>query len=397
MPTKLRYADVGNARWVEYGSGLTYSWGGSTVDRENLVYGQYIPDASTTGLVTPESELEDWNNPAADTVSINAGAVIVNKIVYGDMTCLGDAEFRNCLLVGGNNTLTSGNKGILTRNSSGAITGIVKFYDCRFRVRKESDRRDCVIGRQFELYRCHLSGGVDCIGIYASTAAPTAGAFVKVKGCLLEDMAYTYPAASQDDGTHNDGIQIQGGHTIEIVGNAIWGTAHKMVGSGTFDHAAQQAAGVGFATEWMFTDTQRWMLDYPEYEDLGWNPGAGIIIQDNISAGVYTSNTIITDNYIFGCKHPLLIKSTAGGSGWVCKRNWFSKDFGPAANSAPPPTNNPVWIRFDDISDNPNIDGLTSGGVLNSSTNLTNKWLDGATVGQVLVTPRASGVLDDTP
>jgi hypothetical protein len=387
----IRYVSdlVGNV-WKSHKTGQVVG-GGTAIDRNSLVYGTYEPTAATTGLLTPESSLSDYNASSVNAVTIPANAVISNKIIYGDVSFAGAATLTNCLLVGGANIISLNGSsttttGIVKRNQTSTLTGIVKFYDCRFRPRQESEGRDCIIGRQFELYRCHLTGGVDGVGIYAWSGNPWV-CDVKVKGCLIEDLTYAFPDAYHDDGTHNDCIQIQGGDNIEIVGNALKGTAHKLAGTGTIDYAYTVANGMPSwkATEWMFTTTPRWM------SPLGWNPGSGIIIQDNVGAGAFNSTTIITDNYFRGCKIAMNVKSTATGA-WVFQRNKFSKVQAPALNSNPPPTQNPVWISFDLMSAMGTITGLTSSGAL---ANTTNTWLDSATAGQALTEPRANGVLAD--
>jgi hypothetical protein len=86
----------------------------------------------------------------------------------------------------------------------------------------------------------------------------------------------------------------------------------------------------------------------------------------------------------------LLVKSTA--TGFECYDNKFSAVDFPARNSSPPPTFNSYWIRFDNLGASGTIAGLTSSGSLSNTTNV---WLDGASVGNALTTPRASGVATD--
>ena len=256
-------------------------------------------------------------------------------------------------------------------------SGIAKLWDCTIRPRKESDGRDCALGWQFELYRCHLSRGVDGVGIY-KTSAPYAAA-VKVKGCLIEDLAFTYPDRDHSDGTHTDCIQIQGGTDIEIVGNSLRGTAHYMAGSGTF-YTANPTASTG---------------DWPVAKS-GVTAGAGIIVEANVAP--VDSSVIISQNWIRWCKAQLLIKASANG--FVCTGNRLSSVNPPASNVsgsvvAGSPLNftyNPYWCRFDSLSASGSVSGLTSGGAL---ANTTNVWLDGPNAGQPLATPRANGVATD--
>jgi hypothetical protein len=214
---------------------------------------------------------------------------------------------------------------------------------------------------------------VDGVGIY-KTSAPY-DCFVKVKGCLIEDMVYVYPdliTTSHTDGTHNDCIQIQGGNNIEIVGNALVGTCHKLAGTGTSSQ-----------TEWLFTDP------LGPAAPLGWSNGSNLIIQDNVGAPNFDSTVIIESNYFRYGKTQMSPKSTSAGASWVYRYNKHSSVNFPARNGAPPPTHNSYWIRFDDITVMGTVTGLTSGGAL---ANTTNVWLDGASAGLALTEPRASGV-----
>ncbi|MBP7406068.1 MAG: hypothetical protein KA973_14235 [Candidatus Microthrix sp.] len=342
--------------------------------REALVYGTYEPTTATAGIITPEASLTAYNADV-NAVTIPDGAVISGKVIYGDVTFAGSATITDCLLVGGANAIASGNVGVL--KCTNARTGQAVLTDCTIRPRTESDGRDGALGWQFELYRCHITGGVDGVGIY-NTGGPNAN--VKVKGCLIEDLAYTYPDRDHADGCHNDCIQIQGGKYIEIVGNALKGTAHYMAGSGQYfpTHAS--------------TDLGDWPLQMPTAR----NPGAGIIINANVTA--VDSTVTIDSNYFRFCKSQLLVKSLADG--FVCTGNRFSAVDTPAKNvngtvrsgTALTFTANEYWVRFDTLSGSGSVSGLTSG---DAWANTTNVWLDGPSAGQPLASPRASGIHSD--
>src|SRR5690606_26069297 len=142
-----------------------------------LEYGTYEPDYHQVGITVDPEDLDEYNSPTADTVTISDGAEISNKIIYGDITFGGAAELNNCLLVGGSNTLSSQGGGVVKATNN--RTGVARLTDCTIRPRQETNGRDCVVGRQFELYRCHISGGVDGVGIFYAGNCQ-----VKVYGCL---------------------------------------------------------------------------------------------------------------------------------------------------------------------------------------------------------------------
>lgn len=347
--------------------------------RDALVYGAYEPDASTAGTLTSEAVLADGShdyNADVDSVTIPNGAVITSKRIFGDIVFTGSATLTDCLLVGGSQAITSGNLGVLSCVES--RTGQAVLTDCTIRPRKESDGRDGALGKQFELYRCRIVGGVDGVGIYNKYGTD---ANVKVKGCLIEDRAYTYTDRDHSDGTHSDPIQIQGGRFIEVIGNAINGTGHYMTGSGTYynTHAS--------------TDAGDWPLLMPTPHC----PGSGILVNGNVAA--VDSTVIIDSNWFRNCKIMLNVGSL--GNGFVCTNNRFSTVDRPAKNVNGTVRNgvtlaftaNEYWIRLYNLTvNNTNIAGLTSGGAV---ANTTNVWLDGGSAGTALAAPRASGIHDD--
>jgi hypothetical protein len=378
MPTALAHG------WLATGDGYLHRPGHSPwpiASRDSLAYGTYEPSTTTAGLTSSEASLTALNSPSATTYTLSSGETITGKIIYGKVLppATGDAELRNCLILGSPNALTSGNDGCLTM--TGAHTGIVRLYDCEIRPQAESAGRNCILGGNFELFRCWLHGGEDGVGIYPASGNGTA-ANVKVKGCLIEDMAYIYPDRDHSDGSHADGIQIQGGTNIEVVGNAIKGTGHRMAGSGTF-YTANPTSSNG---------------DWPLTKSPALCPGSGLIIQNNVSAP-FDSTVIIDANWFrYGGKTMLLIKSTANN--FQCTSNRFSALNPPGSNVNGTVvggvtlafTYNPYFIRFDAIGTSNNITGLVSSGVL---ANTTNVWLDGGSAGAALTTPRASGVVSD--
>lgn len=353
--------------------------------RNDLVYGTYEPTPDTTGTLTDEAVLLDgshnYNASSVNSVTIPNGAVITSKVIYGDVVFAGSATLNDCLLLGGAQAITSGNLGILSCTE--VRTGQAVLTDCTIRPRKSSDGRDGALGMQFELYRCRITGGVDGVGIY-NKYGPVAN--VKVKGCLIDDRDYTFPDRDHADGTHSDGIQIQGGTNIEVIGNAIWGTAHYMPGSSTYYTGS--TAGVANST--------KDLGDYPLLMSPSRNPGSGIIINGNIQP--LDATVKINYNYIHYCKIQLLIKNQADG--FQCLGNKLSFVDKPSRNTNGTVVNgvtlsftaNEYWMRLDSLSASPNVAGVTSGGTL---VNTTNAWLDGPSAGVALASPRASGIQYD--
>lgn len=349
-----------------------------THNRNGVAWGDVEPTTATAGLVTPEASLTEYNSPSTQDVTIPDGATIEAKIIYGRVQFAGNATLRDCLLVGRSTALTSSNDGVV--HCINTRTGQAKLFDCEIRPRKESPGRNCTLGDQYELYGCWLHGGEDGAGIYPRPAGATV-ANVVVAGCLIEDLSYFYPDRDHGDGSHCDGIQIQGGTSIHVIGNSIRGTGHWGEGSSTY-YTEYPNAQLG---DWPLTKTPARI------------PGSNIIIANGVSAP-FDSTVIIEKNWLRHGKAQLLVKSSANN--FVCTNNRFSavnppasNVYGTVANGVPLNfTANPYWIRFDSVSSSGNVSGLTAGG---SAANTTNVWLDGGSQGGMLAMPRASGIHSD--
>lgn len=315
--------------------------------RDSLTYGGYEPDSSTTGII-PGTVLSDYNPTTAETVIIPNGATITSKRIYGIITFAGDAFLNNCRLYGGTRTITSGNTAVVNCNNT--RTGIGVLQDCEIAPRVQTNGLDGILGKQFEAYRCHISGGVDGVGIYTtSTSSPSAKA--KVVGSLIEDLTYVYPdtiTPSHTDGTHNDCIQIQGGKDILIKGNSLRGTSHALAGTGT-------------------NPVKPWLIG------LGYCNGSCVIVQNNTGAGI-DSTVIIEDNYTYGALTHYNIKP---GITFICRNNHLYRATAQYTGWSG------YWARFDDHTST--ATGLNSG-------TLSNHWVDGPYAGALLAEPRDAGI-----
>ncbi len=321
---------------------------GGSSSRDSLVYGTYEPAATTTGVPSGIT-LTDYNSSSANTVTIPAGAVITEQKIYGDITFAGSAELYRCELVGGANTITSGNTAVVNCNNT--RTGIAKLTDCTIKPRTESNGRDCVLGKQYELYRCHLSGGVDGCGIYTTSTTNTS-CDVKIYGCLIEDLTYVYPdtiTTSHTDGTHNDCIQFQGGRNIHILGNSLKGTSHALAGTGT-------------------NPDKPWLIGQ------GYCNGAAVTIGDNTGAGV--DNTLIVEkNWILGGLAHFNIKPNMTFT--ATNNNHYR------ATAVQSGVWSGYWVRFDQRAGT-TVPGLTS--------SISSIWVDGPYAAQYLSEPRDLGI-----
>lgn len=95
-----------------------------------------------------------------------------------------------------------------------------------------SEGIDGIVGHDYELYRCKVRDVVDFFGWFNSYR-PTDPLRVLVEGCDMRELAFFSPCSYQnDDRTHNDGNQGQGGHGIRVRGNTIYANVSTRVGNG---------------------------------------------------------------------------------------------------------------------------------------------------------------------
>lgn len=202
--------------------GSSVRFGGSVNGRENLIYGNYEPDANTTGVI-PGTQLTAYTGPTTITAD---GTVIENKEVFSDLKIQAkNVTIRNSKLRG-SKTVTTSQTAIIDANHPKVEN--LRIIDCEIVADRPQPGRDGIIGHHFYAYRNRIHGTNDGIGIYNN---PSVGdsAGVAAYGNWIYDLVYWKPdplVASHPDGTHNDGIQVQGGFNIDILGNRLQATSH---------------------------------------------------------------------------------------------------------------------------------------------------------------------------
>jgi hypothetical protein len=86
-----------------------------------------------------------------------------------------------------------------------------------------SPLRDGIVGHEYTALRNHVYGTNDGMGVFNKPGG-SVNANVRIEGNYIHTTVY-HDAANDPgpaaDGTHNDGIQVQGGTNIRIAGNTI--------------------------------------------------------------------------------------------------------------------------------------------------------------------------------
>jgi hypothetical protein len=192
-------------------------------DRESLVMGVDKPDATNTGVLPNVSRTTSTGN-----ITLGTNGVLQNRNVLGRVIITGaNVIVRNCRISGG-----ASNPGPLIECYSGSVSN-AQIIDCDIGMLDNSNAHwnwNGPTGHGFTLLRCNIHHTTDGVGIFKTSAngggaGVTYNAGVTVKQCWIHDLAWWTAATGgvvhSDTETHSDGIQIQGGTHVQILGNTI--------------------------------------------------------------------------------------------------------------------------------------------------------------------------------
>ena len=268
------------------------------LSRASLVPGTYKPDATNTGAFS--TSLPDNGSPSMTTriLTHTSPVVIENQTIWGDLIIRTSAgtTIRNCILRGGSHA-PSGATAIIDCNNAAA--GNVVVEDCTFYPQVFTLGRDGIVGHDYEVRRCNISGTTDGMGMFRLSSQGT-DCNVTAEANYIHDLNWIYPdtmTTSHTDGTHNDCIQVQGGANIHINGNNLAGGAVR-----------NDPTDVYPARAWLWTS--------------GYNPvpltGSCLIVQKQSSTAAL-SNVVIENNYFSNAWCGFNMKP---GS-YTFQNNWF--------------------------------------------------------------------------
>ncbi|MGB4759557.1 MAG: hypothetical protein WBP26_05895 [Candidatus Saccharimonadales bacterium] len=310
--------------------------------RNSLVYDTYRPDATSTGHITPRGLLQNWNDPSTNTTTITASNVVIQgKVIWGRIWRGAGSDnvvFKDCLFRGP--STRPGTDGAIV-NCIDRNSGHWQFYDCTFEPRFPNYYDNAVIGFDYDAYRCRSYWVNDHYGIY-TTPGSTKDTNVEIAGCLMESTVYwhgkyyanaassylgangIYYASSsaasaagttlvlrpddgniypvKDDGSHNDGIEVQG---------AYGGTKSVYIHGNKFmNYDAPQSmphpAGAGYTVPVLGTQNNA-RISVPTYQETGmqsWETispnGQCIVLVQNVNQFTQADTVWIEHNY-FNC------------------------------------------------------------------------------------------------
>lgn len=338
----------------------------SYVPRSVPAYGTYKPDLSTAGIVTARDTLTPFNFPGNAPIYPVSGQVFESLEIFGDIRMnagVNNVTFQNCLLRGPN-IFRSGSGGY--PNVDGAIFDLRAsgngwlIRDCTIMPQLPQYYRNGFIGRGFTAERVVTLWCNDNYGVYSTTANPLNTA---IKGCVLmetvnwhggtaqyagqstaamtyalpgDDMSYSAtatvaPYPLKADGTHNDGIQTQGGTGTNkktggtgawyVGNNLILGDAEQLVPAGQSNAALHP---LGYSDPWPTLGSQDSFLRYVYHTpsqtiqrlpDGNFPNGNAFVVQQNIAGQAFNNidTLIIENNYISDYSIGFNIQANGGG------------------------------------------------------------------------------------
>lgn len=195
--------------------------------RDKLSYGSYKPSTATTG-VPAGKVLKPYNTGGAELIITQDGTVLDGLEIYGDIKVrAANVTIKNSRLHGGV-AIPKSNTGIVDANDARVKNLVVQ--DSTLIPQKPSYYRDGIVGHDYSALRNHITKTNDGLGIFNRPAGPAA-ANVNAKGNYIHGLTYWSNDPAHSDGSHNDGIQVQGGENIHILGNTIVGDVVAGAGS----------------------------------------------------------------------------------------------------------------------------------------------------------------------
>ena len=277
--------------------------------RARLAVGSYRPSAATTG-VPAGTVLVPYNAAGGDLVITQDGTVLDGLEIYGDVKIRArNVTIRNSRLHGGTG-IPASNTGVIDATGAGVVNLLVQ--DSTIIPDSPSYYRDGIVGHDYTARRNHIQGTNDGLGIFSRPGGPAA-AHVTAEANYIQSLTFWANDPAHGDGTHNDGIQAQGGENIRIAGNTI--VANASPGRGSGPNPRGDHAGIGIMLQQNVAPLGNVVVERNWVDD-----GQTSI---NIDHGKYSTITVtVAANYLGrnqfdfgnGSKYPVRIVSRAASS-----------------------------------------------------------------------------------
>lgn len=290
----------------------------ASTGRSALVPGTYKPSATTAGVI-PGITLTPYNTGGADLVITKDGTVLQNLVIYGDIKVRAkNVVIRNSILRGGTHA-PSNATGIVDATSAAVSNLVVE--DSYIRPDRPHYFRDGIVGHDYSAKRNHIAYTNDGLGIFNRPGGSVA-ANVLASGNYIHSLTYWDWSPYHSDGTHNDGIQVQGGENINIVGNNV--IASSVAGAGSSKGPRVPHGGIGIMLQQNVAKLANVVVE------KNWVDNGQTSI--NIANGKYSNITVTVRenrlgrnqlNYGNGSKYPIrIIKRSASTVNGLSTNRW---------------------------------------------------------------------------
>jgi len=192
------------------------------------------PDATTTGVRRPTTLLSTarpGDTINATTYTVHTPGAVFEGVEFQHLVVVRAAgvTFRDCRF-SGLDTVPPGSTALLSVRDDRPANGPVPsatLEHCTLRPRRTGVLHDAIRGSNLTVRRCDISGVVDGVHIFGSTAVadPWAGN-VLIEACYMHDFIVVRDPGRPSGYSHNDAVQIVGGSGITIRGCDL-GAARK--------------------------------------------------------------------------------------------------------------------------------------------------------------------------
>lgn len=301
--------------------------------RSGLIIGVDKPGPTNTGILPGVSLTTSSGNITVTSPNVT----LENLDIFGKVTIqAANCIIRNCRIRGLNSSPGSSDAFLVSCTSGSCVNALIE--DCTFVPDYPHWNWDSgVSGHDYTIRRCDISGVVDGLNVYNTSASQPYASNVIIDQNWIHDLGQWSAATGgvvhpSDTVTHNDGIQHQGGYGTLMRGNTIDAYYKRQYG-----HWVVTNPG----TEPYVTVTLNSLPDggpYATIPDRGTgNSASGRYNWGNLSALMLNQNVgdsydlTFTDNWVNGASIPVnggsLTRHTGQNLG-TFYRNKFSRDQG---------------------------------------------------------------------
>lgn len=201
------------------------------------------PSAANTG-VPAGLKLTPYNTSGADLIITKDNTVLDGLMIYGDIKVRAkNVVIKNSHLRGGKG-IPKSNTGIIDANNAGVVNLVVS--NNTITPDRPSYYRDGIVGHDYTATGNHIYRTNDGLGIFNKPGG-SPNANVTASGNYIHSLTFFSNDPAHSDGTHNDGIQIQGGQNIHLHGNTI--DASQVIGAGSGPSSRGSHAGLGIMVQ----------------------------------------------------------------------------------------------------------------------------------------------------